>query len=54
LAPFIQLDSAHAGRCNLHGQACRVQLLYGVRCLTAIRITRVVLLGRTPPQHRKP
>jgi hypothetical protein len=54
LAPFIQLDSAHAGHTDLHGQACRVQLLYGVRCLTAIRITRVVLLGRTPPQHRKP
>ena len=54
LAPFIQLDSAHAGHTDLHGHPCRVQLLYGVRCLTAIRITRVVLLGRTPPQHRKP
>jgi hypothetical protein len=23
LAPFIQLDSAHAGHTDLHGHACR-------------------------------
>jgi hypothetical protein len=37
LAPSIQLDSAHAGHTDLHGQACRVQLMRGVRYLTVIR-----------------
>jgi hypothetical protein len=31
LAPFIQLDSAHAGHTDLHGQACGLQLMYGGR-----------------------
>ena len=53
LAPSIQLDSAHAGHTDLHGHACRSQLLYGGRGSSVIRITCDVLLGRTPPQHRK-
>jgi hypothetical protein len=39
LAPFIQLDSAHAGHTDLHGHACRSQLVYGVRYLTVDRVT---------------
>jgi hypothetical protein len=48
LAPFIQLDSAHAGHTDLHGQACRVQLMYGVRCLTVIRVTCASCSGERP------
>jgi hypothetical protein len=53
LAPFIQLDSAHAGHTDLHGHPCRVQLVYGARGSSVIRISCGVLLGRMPAQHRK-